>query len=456
MSAIDHSLDARRWHDQDFAGYFEPSAHKLAGHDGAISRAMGEVLDRLLRYQQLTQPDIVRQTGLSRASVNECVRRLRPLVTVDKSARSGNSEGGRPPHLVLLKPEAGWAMGIDFGHRFVRVALGNLSGRIVAQDQVRWVRGQTSSADFEAHPELAIEAAANLARRMLGPVKAQRLVGVAVSLPAQVLRFPSSVDVRIQYDERMSSWLGYDPAHELHHLLGWQTPFLLENDAQLGAVAELELGAAQGHRHVLYVKWSSSIGGAIIFNGRVQRGYEGVAGGIGHLLVPPTDEDTAEADMACPHCRSRRCAEAYAGADAIVRRVREVRPEIDSLIEVIDLARQSGPESLYARSALNDAARRLGRALGSALTLVNPEQVVIGGQMARASDDSFDPLSLVQQHLRRGIQESASPAALGRIKLRSGMRRFGAAEGGALVALREQFFDYAMRRLDDRAVDYAD
>ena len=79
---------------------------------------------------------------------------------------------------------------------------------------------------------------------------------------------------------------------------------MVENDANLAALAEHRLGAARGHRHVVMVTLGTGIGGGIVADGRVQVGGTGFAGEIGHMVVDP-------AGPACP-CGRRGCWERFA------------------------------------------------------------------------------------------------------------------------------------------------
>ena len=87
---------------------------------------------------------------------------------------------------------------------------------------------------------------------------------------------------------------------------------MVDNDANLGALAEAAFGAGRGARDLVYLKVASGIGAGLILNGRLYRGSGGLAGELGHVLVDPEG-------IVC-RCGNRGCLETVAAAGALVRR----------------------------------------------------------------------------------------------------------------------------------------
>ena len=104
----------------------------------------------------------------------------------------------------------------------------------------------------------------------------------------------------------------------------------LENDANLGALAESVLGAGRGASEMAYVMLSSGIGGGLILEGRLYRGARGVAGEIGHVTL---DEN----GLMC-RCGSRGCLETMVGAAALTEQLRRSHGEQITVERMIALA----------------------------------------------------------------------------------------------------------------------
>src|ERR1700730_17507122 len=99
-------------------------------------------------------------------------------------------------------------------------------------------------------------------------------------------RFRRSLRRRCSWPPQpVTSWDGWRPAAMLEPRLGF--PLLLENDANLAALAEALAGAVEGAADVLYIKASSMIGCGLMIKGRLRRGAYGGAGEIGHMILQP-------------------------------------------------------------------------------------------------------------------------------------------------------------------------
>ena len=102
----------------------------------------------------------------------------------------------------------------------------------------------------------------------------------------------------------MPGWQGLLPAEELERRLG--VPVHADNDANLGALAELHHGVARGAHDVVYLKVASGVGAGIVLGGRLHRGASGIAGEIGHVQV-------GEDGQVC-RCGNRGCLETMVSA----------------------------------------------------------------------------------------------------------------------------------------------
>jgi DNA-binding transcriptional ArsR family regulator len=133
----------------------------------------------------ISRADIARRTGLSRSTVSSLVSELQAdglVVERPEPAAAHGDQGGRPPILLSFDSRAGVAVGIDFDHHCVRVAVADLSSRILAE------REQALDTDHNAHEGL--DAAAELVRAVLGDagVDLSRVIGAGLALPGPIHR----------------------------------------------------------------------------------------------------------------------------------------------------------------------------------------------------------------------------------------------------------------------------
>jgi predicted NBD/HSP70 family sugar kinase len=182
-----------------------------------------------------------------------------------------------------------------------------------------------------------------------------------------------------------------DPAVAFAERLG--VPVVVDNDANLGALAEARWGAGRRAETLVYVKASTGIGAGLVIGGRVFRGSSGTAGEIGHFSV---DDD----GLVC-RCGSRGCLEVHAGGRALIAQVAHAGAGISSVPELIAAARDG---DLACTRVLADAGEKLGLALAAVLNILNPDRVVLGGELGAAGELV---LASLRERLRRHALASA-------------------------------------------------
>ncbi len=221
------------------------------------------VVEALRRYGGLTQTDLVGATRLSAATVSNIVKELLAagVVETQNTVRSG-----RRAQLVTLARRVGLAVGVHIGERLLRVALSDSSHDVLGE--------QVLPLPVEHRVDTTLDRAALLVVDLLERVNAglADVVGIGIGLPAPVDDSMGMISVR----GVMRGWDDVHIAHVLSKRLG--RPVFVENDANLGALAESRLGAAREYRDVVYVRASYGTGAGIVLGGRLHRGFAGTAG----------------------------------------------------------------------------------------------------------------------------------------------------------------------------------
>ncbi len=405
----------------------------------------------------VAQPELIRRTGLARGTVVSIVRKLeeKRLVATHLENRSG-PEGGRPAKVVSIRPDAGYSLGVHFGHRHVRVSAGNLRGYEVFFRERPVGSLSEAEIDVGADAQASLELAVDLVNAAIDHNKTEgrdleKLLAVTVAWPAPVQNWETG-DVVI--DNSMRPWLGIRrPADKLKELLDLdvEVDFWTENDANLAAIMELEHGVGQEHKDFIYLHWSSGIGGAIVSRGLHQPGGSRVAGELGHVPLP----GVGAAPTPCRRCGSDHCLEVLAGGTAIARNV--TGGTNASLLDIINMAQKGGAQGEKARHELERAARLVGKALGPVVTFNNPTAIVIGGQFGRdpAESDGHrnrrgpggNPYDLIEAAFRSSLQEHSSPRALEAIlEMNSSRWRYGTVQGAVAFATRKALGSYVNER----------
>jgi glucokinase len=207
-------------------------------------------------------------------------------------------------------------------------------------------------------------------------------------------------------------------------------PTVLENDANSAGFAEALVGAGRGHGDLLYVNVGTGVGGAVVIGGRIHHGA-GFAGELGHIVIAPDGPP-------CP-CGGRGCVELFASGTGIARQAARARESGDlgppgspldgrESVSAIDVARAAEAGDEAAQRIIRQAGHDLGVGLASAINLLSPEVVVLGGGVIAIGERYLSPAreaarfySYVQRLRPAGIVVAALPGE-------------AAARGAALLA----------------------
>ena len=256
------------------------------------------VIDALRQRGTASRSEIARHTGLSRTTVTTLVNDLQAKGLVVEQPLAEVQGRGRPPTLLRLDPSAGAVVGIHFDHRHLRVAVADLSSTVLAE---RW-----EDLDVDHAATTALDAATELVDAVLDEAGIDALARRRDR--GRRSRGRSTRDGTVGSTVILPGWAGLNAADELTERLGM--PVAVDNDANLGALAEISFGAGRGLTDVIYVMVSSGIGAGIVLGGQLHRGGTGLAGELGHVLV--------RSDGAVCRCGNRGCLETVASTDAVL------------------------------------------------------------------------------------------------------------------------------------------
>ncbi|MET8407558.1 ROK family protein [Streptomyces sp. NPDC005195] len=282
---------------------------------------------------------------------------------------------------------------LDVGGTGMKAALVGPAGELLHQARRATGRERGPDAVVGAILDFAAELRAHGERRFGAPAAA---AGVAV---------PGIVDAdngTAVYSANLG-WRDVPMRRLVGERLGG-VPVALGHDVRTGGLAEGRIGAGQGADRFLFVPLGTGIAGAIGINGAVEAGAHGFAGEIGHIVVRP-------AGAACP-CGQHGCLERYASAAAVSQAWAEASGAPDA--DAADCAKAVESGDPRAVRVWQDAVDALADGLVTALTLLDPRTLIIGGGLAEAGDTLFTPLrAAVERRVTFQKLPSLVPAALG-------------------------------------------
>ncbi|GEL95448.1 ROK family transcriptional regulator [Cellulomonas composti] len=341
-------------------------AAAAAGSQSSLREANRQlVVETVKRYGGLTQIELADATGLSQATVSTIVRELLAAGVVDTAS---TTRSGRRAQMVTLARRVGLAVGVQVGHRHLRVALGDFSHEILVE--------QSLPLPIEHRVDTTLDRVALLVVDLLERVGASLddVVGMGVGVPAPVDLATGMISVH----GVMPGWDDVHVGQVLSKRLN--LPVYVDNDANLGAIAESTLGAAREFTDSIFVRASYGVGAGIIVGGQVLRGFAGTAGEIGHFIVDPEGAEC--------RCGARGCLDTIVGAAGLLEQLGPT-PGLGNLRDVVQRTNQ-GDERF------GDVVAHAGTTIGSVVAglglAVNPQVVVVGGELAETGETFLAPL----------------------------------------------------------------
>jgi predicted NBD/HSP70 family sugar kinase len=370
------------------------------------------ILNLLWTEREISRAELARRTGLSRSTVSAIVTDLLSK-GLARETRAGMSNGGRRPIILEFQDQSSFIVGIELGATHVSCVLTDLRCKVRAS----W----SAPAPVRDEPEAALKKMTMGVRSVLEADGLQpwQVLGIGVAVPSPVDQArPGELLPLI-----VPNWEGYNIATYLEER--FKRPVFVDNDANLGALAELWWGAGSSARNLAYIKVATGIGAGLIIDGRIFRGSGGIAGEIGHTSIDPNGPQCI--------CGLKGCLTTFVGTPALLQRAKgglrasgSDRPPPGSIDELVTAALDGNSMAL---ELLEYAGDKLGVGIANMLNLLNPKMVVLGGGIARAGD-------LLLDGVRRTIRGLSLPASISQAEIRTtGLNEWGIAVGAATLVL---------------------
>ncbi|GAJ96521.1 ROK family transcriptional regulator [Agrobacterium rhizogenes] len=312
-------------------------------------------LRSLYTFGKMSRADLARSLGLNRSSSGQIVGELTEsgfVHEVEESTerRREQSRAGRPGILLELVPDAAFFIGIEIGVEHITTVMIDLSGKVQS------FRTQAFDAQVKSVEE-AVSHAVGLSLEGMDNSVLKRCRGVGLSAPAHVdaRGFVSLAPI--------IGWRNVPLAQIAKAALPFDAPIIIENDANAFAIGDSYKHGSSGV--TLFLLMETGVGGGVLIDGKLFRGAHGLAGEIGHTLVPGS---------------GGRKFEQLIGREALVSHYRAATERKDADLEdFLSDVRDRVPSAV---TIAEDWSRHLAYALVQACRLLDPERIVLGGSVA--------------------------------------------------------------------------
>lgn len=323
------------------------------------------IVASLKRHGHLTQVELAGSTGLSPATVSNIVKELAASGVLNTAV---TSRSGRRATEVTLARQLGLVAGLHFSSRHLRVAISDVGRTIVVENHVPLA--------LDHRHDRELDRAALLLSDMLESVNASfdDLLAVGMAVPVPI----DSRNGMVATPGLLRGWENVPIAESLRTRI--EVPVFVDNEANLGGLAEVRFGAARGADVAAYIEVGHSISAGLLIDGALFRGVTGKAGQIGHVTI---DENG-------PICRcgGRGCLDTLASGPALLELFRD-DPGMQRMSDLLVMA-EAGDAS--ARRVIADAGRHIGTAAASLCNLFDPQLLVLGGELSQAGETLLAPL----------------------------------------------------------------
>lgn len=386
----------------DPSGYQDPLGVLRAVPEGRRVK-LAELINLIAAKGALSRAQVMAELGWSRTLVTRVATLLLDEGLIAEDVIADGGRRGRPTAQLRLVVGKAATIGIDLGYRSVRTILASVDHTILASDEREF--------GDDYGPDDALTGARQMIDAMLASVGRgwSDIVGAGIAISGLIDYENNAPSLH----SLLPHWAGDVVQRAQAHL---PCPIVLGNDTRLACYAELLWGAGRDFDSFLYLKLHSGVGGAYVLNRRIVSGATGVAGEFGHMVVVPGGERC--------RCGGRGCLETVVGVPAVVRGLSPFYGYTPTWREVL---RRLADGDAQTREAFDDAYEAIGRATASLCNILNPEAVILGGALSRASGD-------IEGRVAGGIERHALPAC-GATPVRLGTLGRGAAALGAVGAV---------------------
>ncbi len=306
----------------------------------------------------MTRAALTDVTGLARSTVSQ---RVDQLISAGYLVEAGEarSTGGRPPMTLQFNSSRGVVLAADIGATHSRFAVCDLNASPIVEATLDML--------VSDGPDSVLDRAAAVFSDLLDESEFDSgdVLAIGIGVPGPV-DFNAG---RAEHPPIMFGWHDY-PIRERFEQI-YDVPVLVDNDVNIMALGEHWM------RHprvgdMLFVKVGTGIGSGLILDGHLHRGARGTAGDIGHIRV-------TDSNILC-NCGHMGCLEGLAGGAALAMQLAERGLDARSARDVVALVTSGNPAAI---ASVREAGRLLGVAVSSVVNILNPEVIVIGGDIAQ-------------------------------------------------------------------------
>ena len=353
-------------------------ADSQPGHIDQIKKTNAGVVYRLIdQLGPVSRIDLSRLAQLAPASITKIVREMIEAHLVQETEIQEPGSRGRPAVGLMVETEAWHYLSVRINRGEINLALRDLSSKLVVEEQLALAQQDTTP----------------LLERIITHIdqffirhqqKLERLTAIAITLPG-IIDTENGIVHRMPFYDVLEMPLG--PALETRT----GVPVFIQHDISAWTMAESLFGASRGARDVIQVVIDHNVGAGVVTDGRLLHAGSSSLVEIGHTQVDPYGKRC--------YCGNHGCLETIASIDSVLELAQQrMNQSMGSLLHgqplnVETLCEAAVKGDLLAQDIIAGVGTNVGRILAIMVNLFNPQKILIGSPLNRASDILFPAIA---------------------------------------------------------------
>lgn len=326
----------------------------VTGKPGLIKEINRNIVIKLIiKHREISRSEIAKITKLSLPSVMRIIDGLIDENLVIELGK-GNSSGGRKPNLIGLNKKAMYIIGVEIAISS-KIVLTDLSGEIIDWEEF-------DNSNIDRPEDVLFKIKESIDKILVENKKEAKLIsGIGIGTPGENFKYSSSVEMAI-----IKGWEDLDVLtwFENHY----DYPVFVENVARTRTLSELWFGQGQNFKNFIYLFIDKGVGCGIVNNGTIYKGYNGVAGELGHTIIE-------RGGHKC-YCGNSGCLEMYVSAGAILNQFKKTDDKYSDYDFEMLVSNQNNPD---AKKTIKSSGEIMAITTANLINIYNPEAIILGG-----------------------------------------------------------------------------
>ncbi|NSW89902.1 MAG: ROK family transcriptional regulator [Firmicutes bacterium] len=359
------------------------------------------IFNLINRYGPVSRADLANITGLSPTTVSSLAEELIKNDIIVETGEGATTTSGRKPIMLEVNPAGGYIASVEMVTEGFFFYLYDLKCNQVLGKKVEVTDYSTIG------QEIVVTLEKNLQAANIDEVK---LFGICLGVPGLIDTENNRVTT--------STVIPIDESNDFYYYIKDRyndIPILLGNESWFSAYAEKEFGSDSNVRNLIFIDINVGVGSGIILNGQIFTGSLGLAGEIGHITI----------DINAPGCKcgNRGCLETMVSIPSIFHNiVAGIKSGRDTIVKDvignnfnkinIDIVREAfSKKDKLVSEVIDDTAKKLAFGITNIINLLNPEEIVIGGEITKLGNEFL-------QKVKKYIDDIQLKPNKGRIQIR--------------------------------------